>query len=585
MISSRSGWRTPTSCVDLGALAVDVHLQRRTTDQALDPLSVGHEVVEADADPVTTQRGVLHRRGLHDRDRAVVALVVQLEPRCQRVHAAGLQPLLRPRVQLAARGLLERPEQVAELAVAEGVALEVATQAGQEVLQTDPRHQLLEHRGALGVGDAVEVDLDGLQVVVVRRDRVGAGQLVLAQRPVLAGVGEAGPGLVELGGLDGSVVAGPLGEGLVEPEVVPPLHRDQVAEPHVRHLVEDHRAAELVERPVLAAAREVLVTERDGSGVLHRAHVVLRHVQLVVLVERVGEVEGFLEEVEALPGQLQQLGGVHVVDQRLAAVVPERDVAVLALVGVELGVVLTRDHRGDVRRHRLGLREPPHRPVVIELLRLGRGCVGDHPPARGRGDVEGEHALQVGLLEGRVDAAGVRHLELRVGVDAVVGRVDEAVQALAGARVGAVGLHDELVAIGEAAEPDPVVGVHLGRVQCGPVEGDLVDRGTEKVGERLGTGFGAGERDPGRRGKGQLAGGQVEVHGVGVDAEQPGAGLRLIAGQVGSGHVRHHVTASRSANNVFRTGALSGQAVGGTGAGLLLPATGMIQPTSRLGYL
>ena len=39
-----------------------------------------------------------------------------------------------------------------------------------------------------------------------------------------------------------------------------------------------------------------------------------------------------------------------------------------------------------------------------------------------------------------------------------------------------------------------------------------------------------------------LAGGQVELHGVGVDAEQPGAGLRLVAGQVGSRHARHHVT-------------------------------------------
>ena len=59
--------------------------------------------------------------------------------------------------------------------------------------------------------------------------------------------------------------------------------------------------------------------------------------------------------------------------------------------------------------------------------------------------MEGEDALEVGLLEGREDAAGVGHLELGVGVDAVVDRVDEAVQALAGARVGAVGAYDELV--------------------------------------------------------------------------------------------------------------------------------------------
>jgi len=51
----------------------------------------------------------------------------------------------------------------------------------------------------------------------------------------------------------------------------------------------------------------------------------------------------------------------------------------------------------------------------------------------GSGHPERERRLEVGLLEGGVDAAGVRHLELRVEVDPVVGRVYEPVQALAGA--------------------------------------------------------------------------------------------------------------------------------------------------------
>jgi len=35
---------------------------------------------------------------------------------------------------------------------------------------------------------------------------------------------------------------GPLGERLVEPQVVPPRHGDEVAEPHVRQLVQDRQA-------------------------------------------------------------------------------------------------------------------------------------------------------------------------------------------------------------------------------------------------------------------------------------------------------------------------------------------------------
>ena len=133
-------------------------------------------------------------------------------------------------------------------------SLKYCADALDEGVQADPRDELLEHRGALGVGDHVEVDLDRVQVDVVGRDRVRRGQLVGAVAGLLAGVGEAGPGVGVLGRLGLAPVAGPLGERLVEPQVVPPLHGDEVAEPHVRHLVGDHGRAELEERARLAAS-------------------------------------------------------------------------------------------------------------------------------------------------------------------------------------------------------------------------------------------------------------------------------------------------------------------------------------------
>lgn len=39
-----------------------------------------------------------------------------------------------------------------------------------------------------------------------------------------------------------SEVLDPGGEPLVEPEVGPPVHGNEVAEPHVRHLVRDHKS-------------------------------------------------------------------------------------------------------------------------------------------------------------------------------------------------------------------------------------------------------------------------------------------------------------------------------------------------------
>jgi len=117
---------------------------------------------------------------------------------------------------------------------------------------------------------------------------------------------------------------------------------------------------------------------------------------------------------------------------------------------------------------------------------------------RRRGHREAEDRLEVGLLEGGEHPAGVGHLHLRVEVDPVVGRVDEPVQALAGVAVGAVG-HDAQLVVGlEAVEPDAVVGVHLGGVQGPAVEGQLVDRPADEIGEGGSAHGAAAEPDHGR---------------------------------------------------------------------------------------
>ncbi len=72
----------------------------------------------------------------------------------------------------------------------------------------------------------------------------------------------------------------------------------------------------------------------------------------------------------------------------------------------------------------------------------------------GRGDRVLEGALDVGLLEDGEDAARVGHLELAVEVDLAVLGVDEAVEALAGVHVGAVGDDDELVGVLEVRQGD-----------------------------------------------------------------------------------------------------------------------------------
>ena len=76
-------------------------------------------------------------------------------------------------------------------------------------------------------------------------DRMRRGQLILLVRPRLAAVRERRPRVGEARGRHGGVRPHVVGERLLEPQVVPPSHRREVAEPHVRHLVEDRVRARL----------------------------------------------------------------------------------------------------------------------------------------------------------------------------------------------------------------------------------------------------------------------------------------------------------------------------------------------------
>src|ERR1700722_6545963 len=114
-------------------------------------------------------------------------------------------------------------------------------------------------------------------------------------------------------------------------------------------------------RPVLVLGvgdpgpEDVVLQERHAARVLHRAGVVLGREELVVLAERIPDAEGPMVEVEALPGDLQDLVRVEVRGQGLAAVEAERNAVVLA----GYLVIRTCRDRGYVGRHDRRRREVP----------------------------------------------------------------------------------------------------------------------------------------------------------------------------------------------------------------------------------
>jgi hypothetical protein len=255
---------------------------------------------------------VFGRRFLQDGKRGDQPVGVRLDFGPERVDAGAFEPFLRPRRQITTGRRFKCTQQVLQGAVVPRMGFEIVTQARKERLAAHPGDQLLEDGGALGIGDAVEVGLDRVDVDDVSRDRVRRRQLVLPARPGLLFVRERGPGLRPSGRLDLRQVRHVRGEGLVEPQVVPPPHRDEIAEPHVRHLVQDRARAALESCVGDARAENVVFEERDRACVFHRPGVELGHEELVVFLEGVRPLEDSLEETESLLGDRENLVGVEV---------------------------------------------------------------------------------------------------------------------------------------------------------------------------------------------------------------------------------------------------------------------------------
>ena len=500
-------------------------------------------------------RAGLRTRLLHGE--GTIGTVRRLEHRGQRIDARRAQPLIRPVRQVAARGFLQRTQQVRERSVAPGVCGEVCADAREEFLQPHVGRQLLQHARALGVGDAVEVRLHRLDIARVREHRVGGGQLVLRIRPCLLLAVERHPCRVVLRRPRLAHGRRPGGEGFVQPQVVPPLHRHQVAEPHVRQLVQDRVRAAFVLVVAGCGAEDVLVPDRHRTRVLHGTHVVFGAEDLVVLVERVADAELIRVVVEALLGYLEQLVGIQVLRQRLAAIQRQRHahfatgLQVLAqrIVGQRfrgLGVLGNRaapfvaHHvpRAYAERNEVGRQQVVHGRTVLFLidarsLRHGNLIVRHHGPLGGRGELNVISRLDVRLVEAGKDPLGVRRLELGVHVGLVIAGIEEAVQTLTRGGVRNLRLHQQLVlATRQVVQRNARSGVISKVPKCRAIELHPQQRVRAQIQEsRPGAGR---EGDAGQRAEelvvGLFAAGKIQLDGVVNIANEVGAMLSLGTG-------------------------------------------------------
>ncbi len=483
---------------------------------------VGGRVVAGDAEAVRARRAAVGRgRAQH---RPVER---------QGVGARPVEPVRGPSRQVAAGGGGERRHEVVEHRVAPGVGGEVGPQPFHERVLADVRGELVQHRLALVVGDGVEVRHRLLDVRHVAADGVGGRAHVLAVADDLRVEQLRRPGVRELRGARERPGGGPGGERLVQPQVVPPAHRHEVAEPHVGHLVQHHVRAHGPLAVARGAAMQEVVRVGDAAPVLHRAaHVGHERLVVALLRERVGE--ALPEPGEPAGGEVEQLIGVALEHgpQRAAAVEPE----VVAADGAAHLVERSRVHDGDVGGERRGRREGPAARGALRLRDRVRRAVARDGPRLGREHGEAVHRLEVGLVEARPEPAGLVGLERHPDVDEPVRGVDRAEDALPVAGVRLRGGDDEHVALAQVGEGEAPVGegaeVELHSVQRR--RADVRDDVDEGGGPGAGAGEGAG-RD-GADGVALEQAGQVDVDVVLLDGEQRGPFGRLLAGQAGDGH-------------------------------------------------
>mmetsp|Transcript_585 Transcript_585/g.1032 ORF Transcript_585/g.1032 Transcript_585/m.1032 type:complete len:328 (+) Transcript_585:960-1943(+) len=182
---------------------------------------------------------VLQKPALAQLERAPPAGLCQLLHLHHRV-AHLLGPALHHLPDGQARGLLPCAPQVEGLGVSVLVPAHVEAQALLEVLKAEHGAQHADHAGALAVGDGVEHLLHLLRVRDGHLDGVAGAEGVQTQRGGLVVHRELVPHLPVGEQLVRGPGLRPAGEPLVEPEVVPPGHGHQVAEPLVRQLVGHH---------------------------------------------------------------------------------------------------------------------------------------------------------------------------------------------------------------------------------------------------------------------------------------------------------------------------------------------------------
>ncbi len=201
----------------------------------------------------------------------------------------------------------------------------------------------------------------------------------------------------------------PGGEALVEPEVVPPAHGDQIAEPLVGHLVGDgdRNVLAILLAGVFRVDQEVALEVHDGAPVLHGAEAAgPGRGDQVQLGQGIGDGEVVVVIAKEGAGLVEREAGLH----GLPPADHDPDVHAADLSADPFEVPHGQEHQ--IARHLRGRLEHGALQAAGQGLHLGDRRVGDGHLARRRDDAQLEAGLDAWIVPHRRDAPRIGVLEL-----------------------------------------------------------------------------------------------------------------------------------------------------------------------------
>jgi hypothetical protein len=305
---------------------------------------------------------------------------------------------------------VERAEEVVDGRIAVTMMLQILANAAAERLFADPGLEHADDRRALLVGDRIECVENVAALSNRLANAAGRSEPVLLDR-VGARVDALGAAFIAgLPGIDGFFCE-PRGECLVQPDVVPPRRRHQVAEPLMRDLVRGDAHERMAERrrrrPGLQQNGPAV---RDHARVLHCEPYAERDRDMVEFRKRVRDAEPAfleLEECGQRPDAVCERGPLppwrEKTHRRWPA--PERPGA--------LRVPMADGERNEIRRQRIGGREADELSTVRDILLRHDGRVRDGRHVARDAERDPPRRLEVRLVEAGKRFPRRYRLELR----------------------------------------------------------------------------------------------------------------------------------------------------------------------------